>query len=350
MRGLLPAAALTLALTAGAASDRSPAEPGHEPKSSPTGRYFVVLESPPAAAFEGRRAKDGSWALEPTSPRTSGVRRLDVTSKAVQRYSAELAIEREAVQGALAARLGRQLTPVGKLALVANALILELTLTEADAIRDLPGIRAVVADQLDTIDTDAGPDWVGAPRVWEPTNGAPGNLGAGVVVGILDTGINWDHPAFADIGGDGHDHVNPLGRQVGECASATVQCNDKLIGVWDFTNEGTAGRDTNNHGSHVASTAAGNIRSDNELGVTVAGVAPHANIISYKVCVQGENDRGTCPRTNTLQALEQAVRDGVDVITFSIGSDPNQSQAPSPWSPANTTGEAFLNLREAGIF
>ena len=70
----------------------------------------------------------------------------------------------------------------------------------------------------------------------QPKSGV-GRQGEGVVVAVLDTGINSDHPSFADVGGDGYDHTNPLGADVylGECAvEAEVRCNDKLIGIYSY--------------------------------------------------------------------------------------------------------------------
>ena len=64
--------------------------------------------------------------------------------------------------------------------------------------------------------------------------------GDGVRIGVIDSGINPENPSFADIGGDGYDHVNPKGRFYGVCDpsqadyDATFPCNDKLIGVYEF--------------------------------------------------------------------------------------------------------------------
>ena len=100
-----------------------------------------------------------------------------------------------------------------------------------------------------------------------------GSKGEGVIVGVLDTGINPANPSFADVvpvedGGDGYDHTNPLGAGIykGVCDPANPKyiadwgCNDKLIGYWDFdvANNNDGNYDDDGHGSHTASTAAGN--------------------------------------------------------------------------------------------
>ena len=111
-----------------------------------------------------------------------------------------------------------------------------------------------------TIQTDYGPQWMGAPSVWDGGATGVATKGEGVLVGIIDTGFNMDHPSFADIGGDGYNHTNPFGAGIykGLCASnpGTWICNDKLVGYYIFTGETT--EDTDGHGSHTASTAAGN--------------------------------------------------------------------------------------------
>ncbi len=61
------------------------------------------------------------------------------------------------------------------------------------------------------IDTDAGPVWIGAQGIWDGTATGDESKGEGLIIGMIDTGINGDHPSFADIGGDGYNHTNPFG-------------------------------------------------------------------------------------------------------------------------------------------
>lgn len=101
-----------------------------------------------------------------------------------------------------------------------------------------------------------------------------GTLGEGVVVGVIDTGIDPWNPSFAVAGSDGYTHTNPLGEghYLGVCDPSntappsgvvaydpTFPCNSKLIGVWGYKAVAPSPRDTEGHGSHTASTAAGNI-------------------------------------------------------------------------------------------
>jgi len=223
-------------------------------------------------------------------------------------------------------------------------------------VRQLPGVVSVQPNFKRYLHTDAGPAWIGAPGIWDgtQTGGLPGTMGEGIIVGVIDTGINPSNPSFADIGGDGYDHTNPLGNgnYVGVCNPAeasydpTFPCNDKLIGAWGHVNSGVGSPvDDNGHGSHTASTAAGNVVTAEVVAPTVtqnvpiSGVAPHANIIAYDACAGSG-----CDGASLAYAIDRAIADGVDVINYSIGST-----APSLlWSDFDTV--AFLNARAAGIF
>ncbi|MCL4263628.1 MAG: S8 family serine peptidase, partial [Anaerolineae bacterium] len=173
-----------------------------------------------------------------------------------------------------------------------------------------------------------------------------GTMGEGIIIGVIDTGINSGHPSFADIGGDGYDHTNPYGsgNYVGYCVANPSFCNDKLIGAWALHASSTNPEDTDGHGSHTASTAGGNFLQDAILDAptadytfdAISGVAPHANIIAYQVCVP------SCPTTSTTAAVNQAVIDGVDVTNYSISGGTN------PY--VETTAVAFRNAVAAGVF
>jgi subtilisin family serine protease len=174
---------------------------------------------------------------------------------------------------------------------------------------------------------------------------AKGKRGEGIIVGIIDTGINSTHPAFAAVSGDGYVHANPYGSGnfVGYCVANPSFCNDKLIGAWALHPSSTNPEDSNGHGSHTAGTAAGNWLPDPVLMAPTAsypftaasGVAQRANIIAYQVCVP------SCPTASTTAAVNQAVIDGVDVLNYSISGGSN------PY--VETTAVAFRNAAAAGV-
>ncbi len=252
-----------------------------------------------------------------------------------------------------------------------NGFSLKLTQEEAEKISRLSQVVSVQRSKLYQLHTDTGPLRIAADKVW--TGATSQNTpfkGEGTIVGIIDTGVNTDHPSFADIGGDGYNHTNPwgAGNYAGDCSKEEFadKCNDKLIGVHSYkvitdTYQGiypAVGEDVSGHGSHTASTAAGNVLnnvdyvvpaiSDVSDGIVVkaglftqlSGVAPHANIISYQVCLPLDG----CPGEALVAAIEDAVTDGVDAINFSIG---NVSNVTSPWQ--DSVELAFLGAHQAGI-
>ena len=306
-----------------------------------TDRYIVQLTDPPLASYRG-----GIVGLAATNPAATGAVKLDPSSPASKAYLEYLAGKQSAVLAALATTLGRTATPTYTYRYAYNGFALALTEQEAGVLRNIAGVAAVRKDFVRYVQTDAGPAWIGAPGVWNGSStGAFGaTKGESVVVGVIDTGINHDHPSFADVGGDGYNHRNPRGHFYGVCDPLTGApfCNDKLIGVWDFT--GTTPLDDNQHGSHTASTSAGNVldASLNAPTITVtrpiSGVAPHANLITYKACIAAG-----CLGASLTAAIDQATADAVDVINYSIGGGPS-----NPWGDSDSEG--FLGARDAGIF
>ncbi|MGH3713334.1 MAG: S8 family serine peptidase [Micromonosporaceae bacterium] len=307
-----------------------------------TSTYLVRLTDPPLAAYRG-----GVAGIPGTSPVVAQGNRLDVSSPASRAYLRYLAGRQSATRLAITQAISRAVTPKFSYRYAYHGMALALTESEAARVRGVPGVASVRREFTRKITTDAGPAWIGAPAIWSgaATGGRPGSKGEGVVVGVVDTGVNHDHPSFADVGGDGYDHENPRGRFFGLCDPITGApfCNDKLIGVHDFAGGGP--EDANGHGSHTASTSAGNVLEANVVAPTttitrdISGVAPHANLITYKGCLP----TGNCLSPSLVAAIDQAVADGVDVINYSIGGGPN-----NPW--ADDDSEAFLAAREAGVF
>ena len=264
-----------------------------------------------------------------------------------------------------------------------NGLSIRATQTQAQSLAQLPNVKHIQREQKRKLYTDRGPTLIGAPKVWDGTafSGVSQTLGEGIVIGIIDSGINTDHPSFAEVAGDGYLHTNPRGdgNFLGDCAvNFPSLCNNKLIGVYSYPeitddyadtsifppNLPRNGEDYGGHGSHVASIAAGNILLNvDEVFPTVgeersagtptgfiferiSGVAPRANIISYQVCYGGTSERedtyADCLDSAILKAIDDAIQDNVDVINFSVSGGGN------PW--VDLSERAFLSARNAGIF
>jgi subtilisin family serine protease len=324
--------------------------------------YIVTLDSAPLASFRGAGEDPRMKAagLRATSPGALGSRRLDMHSAAVRRYRDWLREERRELLAQASARLGRPLEVGFEYDVTLHGFSIELSAAEAELLGALPGVALVEREWIHALHTDAGPRWIGAEAIWNGQAGTP-SRGEGVVVGIIDSGINATHPSFAEVApADGYRHSNPRGQRYGLCLTQPALCNDKLIGIHDFSictgvhagggcddREPNDGSDPDGHGTHVAATAVGN-PIDTTLtlpgGISapfrLSGVAPRANLIVYKACEDEETCRGSWLRA----AIDQAAADGVDVFNYSIGGAIGSS---TPWTSSDSL--AMLNARDAGV-
>lgn len=294
--------------------------------------YVVFMRSSAAIAYEGDVA-----GLPATAPDEG--EKLDRTSTAVARYVRRLRSEQDAALRAAGA------DPAAKLASYAyatNGFAASLTPAQAAALRAQPSVSMVMRDRILHVQTDASPDFLGLTAPNGPW--ATGLTGENVVVGVLDTGIWPEHPSFADDGT--YPPLSPAEFSGTGCDFGNVafnpndqpfECNGKLLAAKSYGevfHEGTgagladgsylSARDEDGHGTHTASTAAGNSGVQATLlGVdrgTVSGMAPRARISVYKVCWSGAEGDG-CSSGDIVAAIDDAVADGVDVINFSVGSD-----------------------------
>ncbi len=282
--------------------------------------------------------------LAPTSRRATG-RKIDLQSAESRAYLDFLSARQTQHLQGINSLLGRSASAEFQYLNVLNGMALRLSPAEADQIARLPFVAHVERDVLHQLETDIGPDLIGAPAFWDgETTSGLANRGEGLVIGIIDSGFHHAHPSFAATAEDGYSHTNPVpgGLYLGVCNPAhpnhQALCNDKLIGSYSFNSATLDPEDISGHGTHVASTAAGNpvTASIDGLSIPMTGVAPRANLINYLVCRPG------CPTSSSVAAVNQAIPDGVDILNYSISGSDN------PW--ANSIDLAFLDAYNAGIY
>lgn len=353
---------LTLAIAAGLALTPWQALPAKSPRAAQAdaeGRstWIVVFEEPAIASFRGGKpSKDASASLAATTPAVTGAAKFDIAAPASRAYAAYLAQMRSERLTRAEVEFGRPLTPDFVYEAALNGVALALSADEAARMATMPGVSKVLPNWVSKPLTDAGPRWIKADQVWSGAAGVQ-SRGKGVVVGVIDTGINASHPSFSPNSFPGGPITNPRPGFLGLCASGGAACNGKLIGVYDFTTSSPAepdnGLDVDGHGSHTASTAVGDPQileftadSGASVAVTVSGVAPLANLITYKACEQ----EASCLGTWLIKALDQATKDGVDVINYSIGGGANNPWfEPNPPPAPSTDALAMRGARDAGI-
>ncbi len=305
--------------------------------------YTIVFKDAPLATYDGSVAGIPQPSRLVRNGEVTG--KLDTKSPAALAYVSHLQVRQQAFLDNLSTSLNRPLDVMARMQHALNAVIVRLGNDEANAVMKRADVLFIEREHELELATDRGPSFIGATSIWGGmTASGVATKGEGILIGDIDTGINWESPAFAAVGPvDGYVHVNPLGsgNYLGSCAAGQPdagRCNDKLIGMYNFAAPGTSGADTQGHGSHTASTVAGNTWNATYASgpFTISGVAPHANVIAYLACPS------TCPSTATSQSANQAVIDGVDVINYSI------SGGTSPWTDVTST--AFRNAVAAGTF
>jgi hypothetical protein len=323
--------------------------------------YIVQLADDPAVTYGGGRA-----GLPATRPGQG--RKLDPNDANVRRYVAFLEGQHQAALGAVGASTAKFYDYRYSF----NGFAATLTPAQVRALLRQPGVVAVTPDSLRRPATHNTPSFLGLSGgggLWDQLGGQ-GAAGEDVVVGVIDTGIWPEHPSFSDQL-DLADRPGASGKRTqaygpppagwhGACQAGeqwnTDDCNNKLIGARYFltgyghfgviTDDYLSPRDADGHGTHTASTAAGNggveaLLFGRNLGTgPLSGMAPRARVAAYKACWNG--DAGGCATSDLVAAIDTAVADGVDVINYSIGSD----------TPAllNPDAVSFLFAADAGVY
>ncbi|MED6225956.1 hypothetical protein PIB30_098607 [Stylosanthes scabra] len=207
---------------------------------------------------------------------------------------------------------------------------------QAHLLRRSDSVLAVYEDTLYTLHTTRTPEFLGLQKglnLWEGhTIQDLDHASNDIIIGVLDTGVWPEAKSFDDSG------MPPVPtRWRGQCESAPdfdpSLCNRKLIGARTFSKgyllssgggymvrekEQVSPRDRDGHGTHTATTAAGSaVPNATLLGYatgTARGMAPQARVAAYKVCWTGG-----CYGSDILAGIDQAIQDGVDVLSLSLG-------------------------------
>ncbi|XP_052622992.1 cucumisin [Lactuca sativa] len=189
-----------------------------------------------------------------------------------------------------------------------------LTEEEAKKLSGMEGVVSVFPSKLSQLETTSSWDFLGFPLTVKRST-----TESDIIIGVFDSGIWPESASFTDLG-----YGPPPAKWKGIC-QGNFTCNNKIIGARYFKADGIfdstelqSPRDSDGHGTHTASTAAGNVVTNaNHLGLntgTARGGVPRARIAVYKMCwIQG------CSDEDILSAFDAAIADGVDIITVSVG-------------------------------
>ncbi|GLJ29052.1 hypothetical protein SUGI_0573230 [Cryptomeria japonica] len=233
-----------------------------------------------------------------------------------------------------------------------------LSSAEAEAMDGMEGCLAVIPTSFTKIGTTHTPEFLGLASISSHFSGLwseYSTYGKDIIVGMIDTGIWPESKSFNDEG------LGPVpARWKGTCESGknfnSSHCNRKIIGARYYykgyeqygtpineTTEYKSPRDRTGHGTHTASTVAGaSVPAASFFGFangTARGMAPEARLAIYKACWEDY-----CYDVDTVAAMDQAVADGVDIISISI-----HSSGDLPFDQ-DVRGIAAFGAMEKGVF
>lgn len=304
------------------------------------GRYIVILQDPPVSSrFETRAALDSSQALS---------------------YRRQVEDRQTAVKQDLAAR---HMAVTGSVSVLLNALFVNTTPDRVAELQSVNGVVAVRPMRKFKPLLDKATQILNGPAAWSALGGVS-NAGAGIKIAIIDSGIDQNHPAFQDsslampagfpkyTAGHPEDQAYTtnkviVARSYVRMLSAPSDPNNPAA---DSLPDDYSPRDRNGHGTAVASCAAAVPTTTPAItsgggALMIQGMAPKAYLGNYKIAGSpGVVDFAT--DQTLIQAVEDAVNDGMDVITTSWGSNALTNVANDPtamaWEAAAKTGAVVL--------
>ncbi|RZC58167.1 hypothetical protein C5167_005463 [Papaver somniferum] len=198
-----------------------------------------------------------------------------------------------------------------------NGFAARLTEEEVEKMTGMEGVVSVFPSRTNQLHTTRSWDFMGFTQHVKRAS-----IESNVVAGMLDTGIWPESESFSDEG------FGPAPKKwKGICQTpSNFTCNNKVIGARFYHADGKvppqdieSPRDSQGHGTHTASTAAGNeVTKASLLGLglgTVRGGVPSSRIAVYKICWSTTG----CSDVHLLAAFDDAIADGVDIISVSIG-------------------------------
>jgi subtilisin family serine protease len=260
------------------------------------GRYIVELATDPVAAHVAPMGRRGLRSAEAAAHR------------------ARIRIEHDRARAAMASSRAAVLDSMDT---VVNALVVEVPDAQAGSLARVPGVKRVHPERVFRMVLDHALPLQKAPDAWNMVG--LDRAGAGMKIGIIDTGVDSSHPGFQD-----PSLAIPDGFPKTNAASDVAYTNNKIIVARSYASlfarrdPDTSARDRVGHGTATSMAAAGVVNDG--LLATISGIAPKAWIGNYKVFgTPGVNDGAA--ESAILKALDDAVADGMDVISISLGSN-----------------------------
>lgn len=334
---------------------------GSGPTHDETKVYIVQLRTPSAA--EVHASSIARAFGKPSTGQFQGTRTFDKNSAAVLSHLQILENE----QANVIAKASQGIEQIYSYRYSLNGFAARMSPAQASEFGNMAEVLHVWEDEVRPLTTNYSASFLGLFDAEVGLRGAPGLDGDGIVIGVIDSGIAPDHPALQDkreadrprACRSNWGKTSLLGKwlcrryklmedvQIFEPAESwngicqtgpqfsEQNCNNKMIGARFFVDGATATgpidsgeifspRDVDGHGTHIATTAAGNKVKASIYGTflgTVEGIAPKARIAAYKACwLRPGMTRSACNTSDLANAIDMAVADGVHIINYSVGN------------------------------
>ncbi len=295
-------------------------------------RYILELSNESVASHVTRMAVQGEAKLLMHGP-------------AAEQHRARIRAEQATAQTEIE-RAGGRVT--GAVENAANALMVSISDADAAQLSAIPGVTRVHPERMFHLLLDHALPLHKVPGAWAQVGIS--NAGAGIKIALIDTGIDIGHPGFNDAGFQAPSL--PADADPGNPRTPAFQNNKVIVARSYAALFGTPDPDPSpaDHVGHGTATAmaAGGVQNTGPLA-TISGVAPRAFLGSYKVFgTPGVNDGAT--DSAILKAIDDAVADGMDVISMSLGSDVYTRLADDPevLSLDNAAGLGIIVVVAAG--
>ncbi len=349
--------------------------------------YIVQLRRPSTAEHHASLYKAAVRTVAADKQRP----RFDKTNPVSKAYARQLVDEQEKVLG----KAGSGAQKIYSYQFGLNGFAARMSAAQAHKLENLPEVLNIWEDEIRPLATRYSPTFLGLFDSDGGLRSTKGLDGDGVIIGIIDSGVAPEHPALSDTREADRPRVcrsswaetTLLGQWLcrrfrrlpdtlvfeepeswnGACETGEqfveTDCNNKLIGARWFIdgaletgpidqNEIRSARDVDGHGTHTATTAAGNRTNASIFGTLIGGIegiAPKARVAVYKACWLRPGDtRASCNTSDLASAIDTAVADGVDIISYSIGSSLKRIAAPDDIALMAATKAGVLSVVAAG--
>ncbi len=267
--------------------------------SAATHRYIVELSTEPAARFAAR---------------SFGPRKESLARPEVQTHRATIRSEQDRVIAEIQ-KLGGRI--ISRTNIASNTLSVELPSEKSGQLAAIAGVKNSHIERHYKAYLDQANLVHNFPAAYSMVGGAS-NAGKGIKIGMIDSGIDITQPAFSDTG-----FQAPAGFPKVNQVSDTQFTNNKVIvarsyvSLLDNPDPFNDATDHDGHGTSTSDCAAGGLTAISGTP-SFTGAAPGAYLGNYKVF--GTPTYNDSPNdTALLQAIDDAIADGMDVINYSIG-------------------------------